>query len=374
MLFIWIITLVLLILAIVEKKRHTSRLKKIPLRIHVNGTRGKSLLTRMITDLFQHTGYAVAAKVTGERPQYYTPHSGWTNWKRNAPPRIQEQIRFVNQVSAAVPGVMIVENMALAPENQYAAEYYMIQSHLTVFTNFRPDHQEIMGQTIADVRRTLALSLPQNGAILLPQQDYHDYFRDVPISQNSKIIPINSDSNLFDSHFAMLQKISELYNLPAESVDHTIQIWRNNLQLAHFIHELPSPYSSSKLINLFTCNDVTSATEIINHLQDSELIRPPYNIVLACRGDRPLRTMAFLKWILFSLEFNHLIVAGPVPWLPVQRLQNLFRQQTAKIIFKRKATPQFILSAFENSSPYILGLGNYFGTGEKIISFIEEST
>ena len=55
----------ILFLGIREKKRHTRRLNKIPLRININGIRGKSTITRMIYSILREDQYHVIGKTTG---------------------------------------------------------------------------------------------------------------------------------------------------------------------------------------------------------------------------------------------------------------------------------------------------------------------
>lgn len=52
-------------LGIKEKNRHTNRLNKIPIRININGIRGKSTITRMIYSVLREDHYHVIGKTTG---------------------------------------------------------------------------------------------------------------------------------------------------------------------------------------------------------------------------------------------------------------------------------------------------------------------
>ena len=52
-------------LGIKEKKRHANRLNKIPLRININGIRGKSTITRMAYSVLREDNYKVIGKTTG---------------------------------------------------------------------------------------------------------------------------------------------------------------------------------------------------------------------------------------------------------------------------------------------------------------------
>jgi UDP-N-acetylmuramoylalanine-D-glutamate ligase len=50
-----------------ERARHERRLARIPIRVHVNGTRGKSGVTRLIAAALRRSGIPTVAKTTGAR-------------------------------------------------------------------------------------------------------------------------------------------------------------------------------------------------------------------------------------------------------------------------------------------------------------------
>ncbi|KPA33427.1 Capsular biosynthesis protein [Leptospira interrogans] len=54
-----------------EKKSHDQILKRIPIRIHVNGTRGKSSVTRLIHSILVEEGWKVLQKLPGLPPVFY---------------------------------------------------------------------------------------------------------------------------------------------------------------------------------------------------------------------------------------------------------------------------------------------------------------
>ncbi|TFH29311.1 MAG: poly-gamma-glutamate synthase PgsB, partial [Myxococcales bacterium] len=53
---------------------HRRRLKKIPIRIHVNGTRGKTSVTRLIAAGLREAGIRCVAKTTGTVPRFILPN------------------------------------------------------------------------------------------------------------------------------------------------------------------------------------------------------------------------------------------------------------------------------------------------------------
>lgn len=56
---------VLIVAGINEKKKIANSISKIPLRVNVNGIRGKSTATRFITAILEEAGYKVVGKTTG---------------------------------------------------------------------------------------------------------------------------------------------------------------------------------------------------------------------------------------------------------------------------------------------------------------------
>ncbi|SVE24307.1 uncharacterized protein METZ01_LOCUS477161, partial [marine metagenome] len=67
-------TLLLLLISLIffgwfENTLHIKALGKIPLRIHVNGSRGKSSVTRLVAAGLRSGGLKVLAKTTGSAPR-----------------------------------------------------------------------------------------------------------------------------------------------------------------------------------------------------------------------------------------------------------------------------------------------------------------
>jgi hypothetical protein len=369
---ICLISLILLILGIIEKRRHQVRIRRIPVRIHINGTRGKSLLTRLITDLLRESGWTIAAKTTGTIPEHYHHKVGWLPRPRRFPARIKEQMRFLREAAHRNVDAIVLENMALTPENQHIAEVAMMQSSLSVITNIRPDHQEVMGTSRDNIGATLAYSVPMGGLLCIPGREMTPAIQAAANQLKSRTLPVDASNevSVFNPHFALLETISQHYGLPLSTLAHVKAEWQTRLSPENFIVPLAHPENSGHFVNLFSCNDVMSVKELVGWLERSKLIQPPYDFILTCRSDRPLRTMAFLEWILPLLDEGRLVLTGSFPDLPVERMRRKAGIAPHAIRKHRRIMPERIWSEFTARQRVILGIGNYVKTGQKILSHI----
>jgi poly-gamma-glutamate synthase PgsB/CapB len=119
---------VYLLVKIVESLVHHRLLQRVPLRIHVNGTRGKSQTTELITYGLQAAGIEAMGKVTGSVPTLLHTDGRRTEIKRIAPTSIREQQWVVHQAVQEGAQVLVLECMAIKPELQRASERSMVRA------------------------------------------------------------------------------------------------------------------------------------------------------------------------------------------------------------------------------------------------------
>lgn len=138
----------------------------IPIRVHVNGTRGKSTVVRLLSAALRKNGVRTLAKVTGTRPTWILP-DGTERWvRRRGPARIQEQLRAVLWAARWGCQAVVLECMAVDPELQWVSEHRMVRSTVGIITNVRPDHQEAYGNDYRDHVLSLANTVPWEGLLV----------------------------------------------------------------------------------------------------------------------------------------------------------------------------------------------------------------
>ena len=80
-----------------ESIAHRRRINKLDFRIHVNGIRGKSTVTRIIAGLLREGGFVTIAKSTGTRQRSSIVTGVDEPINRKAAPTILEQIEITKQ-------------------------------------------------------------------------------------------------------------------------------------------------------------------------------------------------------------------------------------------------------------------------------------
>ncbi|HHS51000.1 MAG TPA: poly-gamma-glutamate synthase PgsB, partial [candidate division Zixibacteria bacterium] len=108
-LFLVALIAVLVIWWVLEYRRHTRNIERIGIRIHVNGTRGKSSVTRLIAGALREAGVRTVAKTTGSLPQLILPDGTEEPIVRLGSPNIHEQIGIIRKAVALGAEALVIE-------------------------------------------------------------------------------------------------------------------------------------------------------------------------------------------------------------------------------------------------------------------------
>ena len=150
---------------LVEAQIYRRRLNSISIRIHVNGTRGKSSVARLIAAGLRGGGIRTCAKTTGTMARMIFPSGEELPIFRPGRANVIEQKRVVRAAANAKADALVIECMALQPLLQSTSELQLVRSTHGVITNARADHLDVMGPSRLDVATALAGTTPVSGKL-----------------------------------------------------------------------------------------------------------------------------------------------------------------------------------------------------------------
>lgn len=168
----------LLLLGLVERRERDRCWAAVPLRIHVNGTRGKSTVTRLIRGALAEAGIRAVAKTTGTEARLILPDGTERPVRRWAPPSIREQLWALRMARRVRAQAAVLECLAVRPDLQWVAEHRMVGAGVGVLTNVRPDHAEVMGHTLSEIAASLANTVPRRGMLVTGDARFLSVFRE----------------------------------------------------------------------------------------------------------------------------------------------------------------------------------------------------
>lgn len=94
---------------------HDARIDQLDVRIHVNGIRGKSTVTRLVAAVLREGSYVALAKTTGSAARVILPTGEELAIRRRGAATINEQLDVVAEHVLPEVDALVVECMAVRP-------------------------------------------------------------------------------------------------------------------------------------------------------------------------------------------------------------------------------------------------------------------
>ncbi len=179
-----------LLFLVLERSAHNRNLARIPLRITVTGTRGKSSVTRMLAAILAEDGRKVLGKSTGTRACYLMPDGGEADVFRRGTVSIIEQKRLVRMAAQLEVDCLVAEVMSIHPENHFIESQQLLQPGIVVVTNLRVDHTEAMGDTIDEVASVYCRDIPPGSTVFIPVEEVHPALADAVDRVGGQLVPV----------------------------------------------------------------------------------------------------------------------------------------------------------------------------------------
>lgn len=385
MLVVSIILLFIIVIGVWEYQLHLRNLRMVPLRVHVNGTRGKSSVTRLIAAGLRAGGLRTCAKTTGSRPRMILDDGSEYDIQRQGRANVLEQLRSIAVAYRRGAKAVVLECMALNPKLQEYCERKMIRSSFGVITNARADHLDVMGPTVADVARALAGSTPRGGPLVTAETnaEHLSIFREAARRNGVDMINVTPQSEQITAdimrrfeyiehpeNVALAVKVCALAGVSREQAIEGMYTAEPDIGALRVIH-LAFFAKQIDFINAFAANDPDSNIVIWQRLLELFPDDRRRVVILNCRADRTQRS-AQLGGILPTFEkLDRVLATGHGTRLAIDAALKAGFPSEKIIAMEDAGAGQVFERAVAQieKKGSIFGMGNIGGGGVEIIEY-----
>ncbi|MCG6193717.1 poly-gamma-glutamate synthase PgsB [Leptospira sp. FAT2] len=345
----------------IEKRNHLSIQKRIPIRIHINGTRGKSSITRLAHSILVEAGWNVYSKATGSAASLLFPDRSERRIFRNKI-SISEQKSFLRFAARKCADAVVMECMAVQPKYQKESEDILISATHAVIANVRNDHGEWI-DTEETALRSFAHTIPKDGVLIVGKNLEQNEILRRSAEQNRTSV-LNADSS-FTTAQIDAALLTMRYPEHRENVEIAIRLCETLGVTAEAIVKgiascAPDPGALrvqtieleeqiKTFVFAFAANDTISWEQILK-AQLATSAGGSVVVVFNSKRERPFRTVEFANLFSKRAEIKEILFWGP--WFSLFRSR--YRGNAALILEPRNVA---------SDANLWIGAGNYQGKG-----------
>lgn len=315
--------------AVVQQRQHRQGMMRFQHRIHVNGIRGKSSVTRLIAATLREGDIKTAAKTTGTAARMLIDHVSDTPVPRKEAD-IAEQRRMLKFYTGDLHRMytgrdyqaVVFECMAINPVYQRYLEEKIMHSTIGVITNVREDHTDMLGETLPEIARSLSATIPKNGHLITAETNPEllAILKEEAEARGTKLHAVGS-MRVGDKHMAKFNHFEYKANVAiALKVAQLAGIDRQTA-LAGMQNALPDPGAfrlkrvekKKKVLhwaNLFAINDRESFVYTVESLHAKLGSKTKKAVILNNRHDRPERVAQFVDISVNSIKADYIFTFG----------------------------------------------------------------
>ncbi len=263
--------------------------------IYVNGTRGKSSVTRLIDAGLRAGGLRVFCKTTGTVPMTIGVDGVERPIRRLGCANIREQLSILRQAARDGAQVLVIECMAVDPAYQWISQHRMLHADTGVITNVRLDHTDVMGETLSEIAEALSNTIPRGGVLFTAEQEQFSVFEGTARRLGSRAVCVRPDADTsslaaidFPENVALALAVCDHLGVPEKAA---------RAGMAHYQRD---PYAlafyrlgnGGLFVNGLSINDPQSTRMVYESLlQPLGLAEKQVTLLLNNREDRVARTI-----------------------------------------------------------------------------------
>jgi gamma-polyglutamate synthase len=376
----------------VERLVLDARLGRIPVRVGVTGTRGKSSVARLVAGAMRESGTRVLAKTTGSRAVLVLPDGSEREIMRRGLPTVLEQKRVVRLAARLGARALVTEMMSVREECLSAESKRIIRPGVLVVTNVRLDHVDLMGETRDEIAACMAAAFPRKGIVVVPEEELRPVFVEQAKRLGARLVVVREDpAPAAGPLMGPAAKIQAKNLLLALEVARVLGV-EDSAALRGMAGAKPD-FGSLRawdapddgtgrplgFVNAFAANDPDSTREALAGILDDPALSDRTLLgLLSLRWDRGDRTVQWAR----AFEEGAFDMFGPVALIGgqarafVRRMRRSPAGRNGRFIVLDERSPERIfqrLAALASGPALVVGMGNIGGPGVDIVEHWERT-
>ena len=370
-----LLSLALLALGLGENLLHRRNLNRIPVRVLVNGTRGKSSVTRLIAGALREAGRRTIAKTTGSEARVILENGDEIPVQRRLGPRITEQKALASLAVKRRADALVVECMAVRPESQMVMQRQLVRATIGVITNVRVDHIEEMGGTLDDTLAALSLSIPEEGTLVTADPRFVGTARRVAVVDPSLIAPetiARFSYPVFAENVSLALQVAAEIGIDGETALRGMVNAAPDIGVLR-LFKLETSRFKAIVVAGFAANDLTSTEMVWAEASPRVPVNLPLVLLYNNRKDREYRVKEFLR-LPRSLPGLRMVAVSGEHSGKVARLFSGQGFETAT--FDVGTTSEDMLASLGaklGGAFLLFGVGNIQGAGRNLVTYCIEN-
>lgn len=362
----------------VESYVYSRRLKQVPVRITVTGTRGKTSVVRLLASVLRADGRRVLAKTTGSEARYIMPDGSEEEIRRHGNISIIEQKKLINRALNNNVDYLLTEIMSINPENHFVETHKLLKPHISILTNFRSDHTEAIENNFNNNSDLFLNDVYPGSRVFIHKSENNQSFSRGVRERKSELFEAEKESagspffyeksmkHHFTDNLELVSAVSQYLKISDKAIYDGIQSAVMDIGKLE-IFKLSFADKNIFYINSFAANDPVSSIKVIEKTLDMLNISDPqiYGL-LSLRHDRGGRTKQWLDYLLSedAVSFRAIFVSG--------RHSSIFTRRLPSALKLKETNPQeicrIINMSVENNS-IVFGLANIKGLAVELLRY-----
>lgn len=289
---------------------HNHRLRRVPLRITVSGTRGKTTVVRTLASVMRSAGYRVLAKTTGSQARYILPDGSEEPVRRYGITTILEQKKLMRRAAGLRCDCLIAEIMSIQPANHLVETRQLLKPGMTILTNFRTDHTDAVPDHPEAIAALFSNDINPGSTVFVPRQECTQLIREAIWDKGARLVEVEPGAYLgagltgaaaarqVPENLDLVTAAAMELGIASETIAKGVAQARMDIGNP-LIFKIQHQNKTIWFINAFAANDPLSTKLLLGKTEEMIGAGPKGRFaLLSLRSDRGERS---LQWMLYLL-------------------------------------------------------------------------